>query len=223
MKKTFIYMTAAVAAMAFSSCGSNATKAGEADSVSTASASAGTYKVDVAGSSIEWKGTKAVGVGEHNGTISIKEGDLSVENGNITAGKFYIDMNSIKNLDLTDTAYANKLIGHFRSDDFFNVEKFPTASFEITKVEAKAEGENTHLISGNLTLRDVTKNISIPAKVDINDAGLVATGAVVINRLDWGINYDKEKMSLTEKAQQAAKNGIVSKDIQLKINLKATK
>jgi polyisoprenoid-binding protein YceI len=73
-----------------------------------------------------------------------------------------------------------------------------------------------------LTLRDSTKNISFPAKVTVADV-VTATAKVVINRLDWGINYDKDNMTLAEAAQKKLKNGVVSKDITLTINLTAKK
>lgn len=222
MKYTVLIMAGALAVIA-ASCGSNATKAGEADAAAAAGAAAATYKVDVAKSELKWYGNKIVGAGEHHGTIGLKEGSMSVENGLLTAGNFVLDMGSIKNLDLPDAEKKAMLEGHFKSNDFFNVEQYPTGKFEISKVEAKAEGENTHVITGNLTLRDVTKSISFPAKLDVNDAGLVAQAVVTINRLDWGINYDKEKMGLAEAAQQAAKNGIVSKDIKLELNIHATR
>ena len=223
MNKSFIYLTAAVAGLAFASCGSNATEAGAADSTLSATEGSATYTVS-SESTLGWKGTKVVGMGSHEGTIGISEGTISLENGNITAGSVTIDMNKIVVTDsgMTDET-KQKLIGHFSSDDFFNVEQFPTAKFEITGSEAKAEGDYTHVISGNLTLRDSTKNISFPATVAVYENGVSAVGTAVFNRLDWGVNYDKEKMSLTEKLQATAKNGIVSKDIEVTFTIKATK
>jgi polyisoprenoid-binding protein YceI len=223
MKKQFIYLTTAVAVLALASCGSNATEATDADAALNASTGDIVYNVSTE-STIGWKGSKAVGAGEHFGTIGITEGSLSVENGNITSGTVTIDMKSIAVSDsgMPDDA-KQKLIGHFSSDDFFNIEKFPTAKFDITSVEAKAEGDFTHVISGNLTLRDSSKNITFPATVSIDESGVSAKGKVVINRLDWGINYDKEKMSLSEKLQATAKNGIVSKDIEITLDIKASK
>jgi polyisoprenoid-binding protein YceI len=223
MKKNFIYVTAALAVFAMASCGSNSSEAGSADSSLSASDSAATYTI-TEGSTLGWGGSKVVGVGAHAGTIAISEGSISVENGNITAGNFTIDM---KKIVVSDSAmpdeYKQKLIGHFSADDFFNTEKFPTAKFEITAVKAEANGENTHVISGNLTLRDSTKNINIPAAVSIADGKLTAKGTTTINRLDWGVNYDKASMSLTEKAQAALKNGVVSKDITISFDLTANK
>ncbi len=223
MRKQFIYLSTAIAVFAMASCGSNASEAGNADSSLTASESAASFKV-TSESVIGWNGSKAVGIGQHAGTIAISDGSLSVENGNITAGSFTIDMTKITVTDsgLPDDA-KQKLIGHFSSDDFFNVEKFPTSKFEITEVKAAANGENTHIIAGNLTLRDSVKNISFPAAVNITADAVTAKGEVIINRLDWGVNYDKASMSLAEKAQAKLKNGVVSKDIKITLDIKATK
>ena len=222
MNKSFIYLTAAVAGMAMASCGSNATEAGAADSTLSATEGSSTFNISTE-SVVGWKGTKVVGMGSHAGTIGITEGTLSLENGNLTAGSVTIDMKNIVVTDSMPDEYKQQLIGHFSANDFFNVEQFPTAKFEITGSEAKADGDYTHVISGNLTLRDSTKNISFPATVSVDENGLSAVGTAVINRLDWGVNYDKEKMSLTEKLQAEAKNGIVSKDIEITFDIKASK
>lgn len=222
MNKSFIYLTAAVAGMAMASCGSNATEAGAADSTLSATEGSSTFNISTE-SVVGWKGTKVVGMGSHAGTIGITEGTLSLENGNITAGSVTIDMKNIVVTDSMPDEYKQQLIGHFSANDFFNVEQFPTAKFEITGSEAKADGDYTHVISGNLTLRDSTKNISFPATVSVDENGLSAVGTAVINRLDWGVNYDMEKMSLSEKLQAEAKNGIVSKDIEITFDIKASK
>jgi len=222
MNKSFIYLTAAVAGMAMASCGSNATEAGAADSTLSATEGSSTFNISTE-SVVGWKGTKVVGMGSHAGTIGITEGTLSLENGNLTAGSVTIDMKNIVVTDSMPDEYKQQLIGHFSANDFFNVEQFPTAKFEITGSEAKADGNYTHVISGNLTLRDSTKNISFPATVSVDENGLSAVGTAVINRLDWGVNYDKEKMSLSEKLQAEAKNGIVSKDIEITFDIKASK
>ena len=222
MNKSFIYLTAAVAGMAMASCGSNATEAGAADSTLSATEGSSTFNISTE-SVVGWKGTKVVGMGSHAGTIGITEGTLSLENGNLTAGSVTIDMKNIVVTDSMPDEYKQQLIGHFSANDFFNVEQFPTAKFEITGSEAKADGDYTHVISGNLTLRDSTKNISFPATVSVDENGLSAVGTAVINRLDWGVNYDMEKMSLSEKLQAEAKNGIVSKDIEITFDIKASK
>lgn len=219
MKKT-IFLSAlsfATVAFLFTSCGSKSTTAEEAKEVATESEVS--YTVDAQNSIITWRGSKVVGIGEHVGTIAIKEGSIGTKDGVITSGNFIIDMGKIEVTDTVSWMNEEKkaqLVSHFQSDDFFNVAEFPTAKFEITRVE----GNN---VSGNLTIRDVTKNITFPAEISISDDQLTAKGSVIINRLDWNINYDKEKMSLTEAAQAKVKNGIVGKDIEINISITAKK
>ena len=94
MKKNIFFLTTAVAAMMFASCGSNASEAGSADSAMTATAGSASYVVD-SNSTLGWGGSKVVGIGAHAGTIAIQEGSISVENGNITAGSFTVDMKKL--------------------------------------------------------------------------------------------------------------------------------
>ena len=99
MKKNTILFGMAAIALTLGSCGSNASEASGADSVASADSSASTYTIDAAASNVVWFGTHAVGTGDHNGTINITEGSLSIAGGNITAGSFVIDMASIKCTD----------------------------------------------------------------------------------------------------------------------------
>ena len=103
------------------------------------------------------KGTKPTGA--HNGTIMLKEGSLNVSAGKLIGGSFVIDMPSMKNLDL-DAKGSAKIIGHLTSPDFFNIAAFPTSKFVITSV---SEVEEKLAVTGNLTIKDVTKSITIPA------------------------------------------------------------
>lgn len=222
MKKNIIYLGLAVTALFMANCGSNATEAGAADSAMKASEGSATYAISE-GSKLGWYGSHAIGTGDHHGTIGISEGSINVENGNITAGSMTINMKSIDCSDSLPAEFKTKLIGHLGSEDFFNTEKFPTAKFEISGVKAEANGENTHVISGNLTLRDSTKNISFPAAVSITPEAVTIKGKATINRLDWGVNYDKANMSLSEKAAAKLKNGVVSKDMEISFDLSASK
>ena len=155
-----------------------------------ASAEGTAYKVDPTASSITWKGTKAGGK-EHQGTINISQGKLTSNGNNITAGKFMLDMTSITVADLEGNMKA-KLEGHLASPDFFDSANHGSGSFEIVSVE-KADGSDpntTHRIKGNLTLKDITKAITIPAKVTAADGKLMAqTPAFTINRTEWDVNY----------------------------------
>ncbi len=223
MKKQLFYAAGMMAITFLASCGGNASKSGEAGDAAKAGDSAGTYKVDAAASNLEWRGWKIVKASEHKGTISVKEGELKVEGGKLVAGSFVIDMNSIKNTDLKDTAYQNKLVGHLKAKDFFDVEKYPTAKFEIVSVAEKAAEASTHEITGNLTLRDSARKITFPANIKMEGNSISATGKATINRLEWGVNYDSKNLGLAEAAQKAVKDGIVNKEMDITFNIKATK
>jgi polyisoprenoid-binding protein YceI len=148
------------------------------------------YTVDTAKSSIEWVGKKVTG--KHNGSIKIQSGELKVVNNVITGGNLTIDMQSIVNEDLTDKESNQKLIGHLKSPDFFDVENFPTAIFEVVRLDAgKVEAEE--VITGKLTIKGKTDEISIPVKVSIDNNELKAKGTAVIDRTKWDIRYGSGK------------------------------
>jgi polyisoprenoid-binding protein YceI len=144
--------------------------------------------VDLSTSLLAWKGTKPGGA--HNGTAALKQGSLVVENGTITSGEFVIDMSSIKNLDLS-AEYGAKLVGHLASADFFDVAKFPTSTFVITSVDNK---DGKLAVTGNLTIKDVTKSITIPAT--LSEADGVATfksEKFNIDRADFNVKYKSKR------------------------------
>lgn len=223
MKKQFFYAAGVMAIALLASCGGG-NKSGEAGDAAKAGDSAGTYKVDAAASSMEWRGWKIVKASEHKGTISLKDGELKVEGGKLVAGSFTVDMNSIKCTDEgMDSTTKGKLVGHLKAKDFFDVATYPTAKFEIVSVAEKATEGYTHEITGNLTLRDSARKISFPANIKIEGNSLTANGKATINRLEWGVNYDSKNLGLAEAAQKAVKDGIVNKEMDITINIKATK
>src|SRR5690606_41955764 len=99
----------------------------------------------------------------------------------LESGKFVADMNSLKIEDLRDDAEQKaKLEGHLKSGDLFEEEKYPTATYEITKVTTGASGDYNTMIDGNLTLTGVTKPISFTVNVTLNDGILtIATESKV--------------------------------------------
>lgn len=190
-----------VAALALASCQS-APKADEAktgDEQTASSAEGVSYKIDST-QTVSFIGTKPVG--QHNGVFNITQGELFVQNAaEVTGGKLTMDMKSLKIVD-ADTAGTSKLAGHLASPDFFEVDKFPTASFEITDVQPyKADSSAsaivldgaTHTVSGNLTLKGVTKNVTFPAVITVSDNVATAKANFNINRTDWGLVYGNDK------------------------------
>jgi len=119
-----------------------------------------TYNVDVKQSKIEWSGTKKSGY--HPGSFALKGGSISVENGKLTGGSFVIDLTSLKVLDES----AEKLEGHLKSKDFFDVEKFSTATFDIKSVKYISEDKAT--IDGELTIKGIKAKVSFTSSSAFN-------------------------------------------------------
>lgn len=174
-------------------CGSNteAVEATEAQEVPSF-LSATQASVDLNSSIINWKGFKTFTNDSHLGTISIQEGEFQLENGKLVGGRFVIDMNSIVCTDLEDETYNAKLVNHLKSNDFFAVDSFPTATFEITNVveEVNSEKGTSHLISGNLTIRGITKNITFPANVTVDENGVsLSAPEFGVNRTEFNVMF----------------------------------
>ncbi|MBO9634276.1 MAG: YceI family protein [Chitinophagaceae bacterium] len=184
-------------------------KAETTESVTPAATTGGaSLTVDTAASSIAWLGNKVTG--KHNGTIRISGGSLQIQDGKLTGGKFTVNMGSLTNLDITDTAYKAKLEGHLKAPDFFDVAKYPEANFEITNVSDSTAGKLK--ISGNLTLKGVSKNITFDADVlESTATAFKAKADFNINRLDWGVSYP------------GMKDDAISQEINLKVDLQAKK
>lgn len=146
--------------------------------------------VDTTTSVVTWKGTKPTG--SHNGTVVLKEGALAVENGKIQSGEFVVDMATITCLDLKEGDGKGNLEGHLKAPDFFDVAKFPTAKFVITSSEAK---EGKLAVTGNLTIKEVTKSITIPATISEVDGVVTFKSDVFkVDRTDFGVTYKSKKI-----------------------------
>ncbi len=199
----------------FAACTNAPKTAQEAQEVKSATESAHTFSVDLAASSVNWEGAKITQT-VHHGIINISEGVLAVHNGELEAGSFVIDMNSIQDIDLEDEGYRAKLEGHLKSADFFDVESYPTARFEITEVEKNEDGSTQ--ISGNLTIKDITKGISFPAMVSVSDSGVEASAAFQINRNEWDVVWggSKTEQSIKEMLQ----NNLIKDEISFEVNIK---
>ena len=83
---------------------------------------------------------------------------------------------------------AKKLVGHLKSDDFFGVEKHPTASLQVTKVISRGK-VGSYKIIGDLTIKGTTKEIKFNTVVDNTTGVPVASADLTIDRSDFGIRY----------------------------------
>lgn len=225
MKKTFILAFAA--ATLFVSCqGSGGDKTATSSQQEVAEQKGATYVLDQDQSSLKWTGYHKGGFDPRFGTLKT-EGTVAVEHNAITGGSFTIDINSVatdeKSVDLAKTGgkTAANLDEHLKNEDFFQADKFPTAKFEITGVTAfdKANDKSviegaTNIISGNLTIKDKTVNVTFPAKVDITADTVLVVSKFTINRQDWGLTYGTDG---------DPKDWVISQEIDIELNIHAKK
>lgn len=233
MKKLRLLLMIALSASLFTTC-KNApesadTTATEAKEVPEEGASDQTFTIQPSDSKIEWVGTKVSGY--HTGNVPIKSGELMVKKSGVASGTFVLDLGNIMVTGPKGSKEAanDKLTGHLKSADFFEVDKYPTGTFEITRVipftETVAEADDprqneiskykvtnpTHRVSGNLTLKGITKNIEFPAKITISGNSAEAIAKFNIDRTEWNIVYPGKP------------DDLIRKEVHLGISIKANR
>jgi polyisoprenoid-binding protein YceI len=143
------------------------------------------FKISNAQSSINWIGRKVTGA--HNGTIGIKEGNLTFKDKKLAGGTFIIDTTAIKILDVTDPATNAQFAGHLASDDFFNSEHYPEALLVITSAEPTSN--DAYYIQGDLTIKGITNPIRFDAQVNYADGTITSSGKIVIDRTKYAMRF----------------------------------
>jgi polyisoprenoid-binding protein YceI len=138
------------------------------------------YKIDSQKSKISWVGKKVTG--QHNGTVNLAEGTITSKGKSITGGSFVMDMTTIKDADAN-----TRLEGHLKSDDFFSTEKFPKATFVITKIESK--GGDQYAVKGNLTIKGITNEVEFPAAIQTTKDQITAKAKIVVDRTKFDIKF----------------------------------
>ena len=214
MKKNLFKVIAVLGvALLVISCGKDKPVTSESNEVLTQTDGV-LYKVDTMNSRVEWKGYKVLKTDQttHFGTIRFESGDVTIKEGKLQSGKFVADINTIENIDLKDKQeMKTKLESHLKSGDFFEVEKFPTASYEITKVTEANGGDYNTLLDGNLTIKGITKPVQFKANVTVADGNVnIATEPTDINREDFGLKFTLP-----------LENGLLNKEINLQVLIKA--
>ena len=148
-----------------------------------------TYKADADATQIKWNGKKIVG--EHYGTISLKEGWLLLDGKAIKGGEFVVDMTTIKDEDIKDEKTRGMLEGHLKSDDFFGVEKNPLSKFVIT--ESKPAKDNTMTVKGNLTIKGQTHPVEFTTSSVESSVSIIYNAVIIIDRTLYDIRYGSGK------------------------------
>lgn len=159
-------------------------------------------------SKIDFVGSKLVG-GSHDGGFKTFDGRfvLTPEGDSLKSVNVAIDMNSTWSDD-------EKLTGHLKNEDFFEVETYPDAEFVSTAITPDTSAGGTHEITGNLTLHGVTKSITIPATVAITDEAVSLDSEFKIDRTLWDIVYG---------AESDVRDRIINKDVVIRLDVDATR
>lgn len=196
MKTPFLFLIALIG-LTFLSCKSSGTEeqASTQDLTPTETPSGIAYTVDIPRTELKWTGFKPTGT--HYGIVPIESGTVYVDGDIITGGEVRINMSGLQLLD-AEGAKRDKIEGHLKGtiegkeDDFFNVQKFPTATFTILGSE-KLENDplGTHQINGALTLKDITHPVSFKAVVDLSSGVAMKATAepFVIDRSKWDVRF----------------------------------
>jgi polyisoprenoid-binding protein YceI len=152
---------------------------------------------------IEFVGTKPNG--KHNGGFKSFSGTVKPASADITTSTISVKID-------TESIYTDadpKLGNHLRAPDFFDVKKFPEATFVSKEIKAEKKDDATHAITGDLTLHGTTKTITLPAKVTETADTLTIDSTITIDRTEFGIAFNpaqvNKEVTITVSAKVARK------------------
>jgi len=146
----------------------------------------GVYQVDANASRLAWRGAMIIGK-SHTGVAPIKAGQLNISGGALVGGRFEIALNELKSDENIDG-----LEKHLKSGDFFDAEKFPTATLEINSVQPD-QTTGVYQVGANLTIKGITKPVNFSARLSQEASDLVATADISLDRTAWDIRYGSGK------------------------------
>jgi polyisoprenoid-binding protein YceI len=139
------------------------------------------YQITPQNSQIAFVGSKVTG--SHNGSFGDFSGQIDY---NGTPEQSHVNIDIKADSITTDTPDLTK---HLKTADFFDVAKYPQATFVSTAIKAGGEGGASHTVTGNLTLHGVTKSVTFPATISVTPDVASVDSTFSINRKDFGINY----------------------------------
>ena len=170
----------------------------------TAAAQTVKYAFDQSASKVTWVGSKVTG--KHEGGFSAFTGTVDVADGAPEKSKVNVD------IDATSlTSDTEKLTGHLKSGDFFDVAKNPKATFASTEIKKGGEKGATHTVTGNLTIKGITKSVTFPATVTVTGDAATVDAEFAINRRDFSLNYP------------GMPNDLIRDDVVIKLAIRAKK
>ncbi|MCG8340052.1 MAG: YceI family protein [Cytophagales bacterium] len=189
------------------------------------------YALDTITSFITWTGRKPIG--KHHGTTRIGKGSIAVKDGEIVGGEIVIDIHAMEVLNL-EGVNKQKFMSQLKSADFFDVAVYPTAIFRIVAVEmyehthetstdSAVASSATHLITGNLTMKDKTRSITFPAQIKLKNNVLTTKADFLLDLTLWGVleAYEKRKR-LLDKLRNLIKDVIIHDKVEINLFIAAS-
>ncbi len=205
MKTTNLLLTIAASGSLFlASCGGSHDHPHEGEATEEVAVETTEAAIDAAASTVNWTG-EMMGMYSHNGTVAVKEANVSMAGDKVAGGSFTVDLSGITPTDVNYTEEeghtAADLVGHLSSPDFFDVANHPTATFEITEV-----AEDGSSAKGNLTVRGITNEETVE-NITVADGTL--SGTLTFDRTKYDVSFS-----------HPMKEMVLSNDIALEIALK---
>jgi len=152
-------------------------------------ASAATYQIDPVHSSIGFSVSHLM-VSKTDGVFTEYTGAIAFDPDNLESANFQATI-QVSSIDTRN----EKRDGHLRSPDFFDADSFPTIEFQSTAL--KGDGPE-YVLEGNLTIRGVTRQLSLPVTISgpvqtpMGFSAIGISGQTVINRQDFGVSWNKQ-------------------------------
>ena|GEM_PF-296981 len=148
------------------------------------------YAFDLSQSKLYWEGSKVIG-GAHNGHVNLKEGHLVWGASGPLSAHVVVDMQTIVNLDLKSDEKKKDLVGHLKDEDFFYVSKFPTSTLKAESFKQKSG--STYEVTGNMTIRGITKPVAYVAELTQSGEMVKGKGAFTIDRTEFNVKYNSKR------------------------------
>lgn len=168
---------------------------------------------EVISSEIRWKAYKTLRAESlsHFGTVKLKSGNLVFNGSELIGGNFVMDLKSIDAEDMNSDPKMKKMLeNHLKSDDFFDTNQFPVASFQIKSVKKINNSNYNYQIAGTLSIKGVSKPLAFPVKISQSNAVYTLTSAqFTFNRKHFGLKYN------------IFEDMLISNDVEMNVSLKA--
>jgi len=178
----------------------------------------GDYVIDTEASTVSWEAEKSFVDGySDKGFIPVSTGTVSVSAGIVSNATVTLNTAEITATETSNTSVGvDRLTSHLRSEDFFATDEFPEAEFVITDVQAVHGSDTQYDVTGDLTIKGETNEITFPTIIGSINGELAITGTTIINRTEWGVRYGSPSF-FNDLGDSA-----IADDVSVTINLVAT-